>query len=205
MPLRIFHNVPQNSDEWYALRLGRYTASNFTKLFMGKKTAGYRDTVYAVAAERLTGKVPSDRYYGGYMERGHALEPFAREAYEIDTFNEITNGGFWTLGDHIGASPDGLIGKDGIYEGKAPKYTTAIDYILKGELPSEYFWQVHGQMYVTDRSWCVFDPYHPDLPHKRLTVYRDEATEAALIKELSLAIEQAEEIFSKLQAIQEAA
>lgn len=203
--LRIYHNIQQNSPEWDSLRLGRFTASGFPSLFMGKKTAGYRDSIYAVAIERLIGKQPSDRYYGGYMERGHALEPFAREAYERDTFNEIRNGGFWTCGDYLGASPDGLIGTDGIYEGKAPKYTTTVDYILKGELPKEYFWQVHGQLYVTDKAWCVFDPYHPDLPHCRLTIHRDEKTEAELVKAIELAVEQAEEIHSQLKRIKEAA
>jgi len=201
---RKHHNVQQNSDEWYELRLGRFTASTFGDLFMGKKTKGYRDAVYSVAAERLTGKTPSDRYYGGYMERGHALEPFARAQYEFDTFNEILDGGFWTLDEFFGASPDGLIGDDGLYEGKAPKFTTTIDYILSGELPKEYFWQVHGQMHVCDKNWCVFDPYHPDLPHVRLTIHRDEKIEADLIKELSLAREKAEEICEQLQRIRNA-
>ena len=117
--------------------MGKFTASAFAKLFMGEKTAGYRDTIYGAVHERLTGNSP-DRFYGEWMRRGHELEPYIIEEYEIDTFNEVHNGGFWTLGEWLGASPDGLVEPNGLIEGKAPKYTTFMDYMLCTETNEAY-------------------------------------------------------------------
>ena len=93
---RKFHNINQNSDEWDSLRLGRFTASAFKDLFMGKSTAGYEKAIYLPVFERVTGETP-DSFYGSFMERGHELEPFAIEQYEMDNFVEIDNGGFWSF------------------------------------------------------------------------------------------------------------
>lgn len=194
---RKFHDITQNSSDWDKLRKRRFTASGFNDLFMGKTTAGYRDALYKPVFERLTGESP-EHFYGAYMERGHKLEPWAIEQYEMDNFVEIKNGGFFTLGDWIGASPDGLIGKDGLFEGKAPKYTTHIDYLIKKELPNIYYWQVHGQMYVTNRDWVDFYSFHPRLEPLCTRVHRDEKIEDELIKKLHESIGKAEDILIRL-------
>jgi len=194
---RKFHDITQNSDDWDVLRKCRFTASSFKDLFMGKSTAGYRDALYKPLFERLTGESP-DHFYGAYMERGHALEPYAIEQYEMDNFVEINNGGFWSMGDWIGASPDGLIGKDGLFEGKAPKYTTHIEYLIKKELPKIYYWQVHGQMYVTNRNWVDFYSFHPGIQPLCIRVHRDEKIEQELVIKLNDSIEKASELLEKL-------
>ena len=144
------HSVDQNTDEWMSLRCGKITASQFKTAFMGKSTKGYSDLIYTKRAEIKTGEI-EDSYSNAWMERGHELEPLAREAYEIETFSEVKNGCFWTISDYIGASPDGLVGDDGLIEIKCPKASTVERYHDKGVLPTEYFWQVHGQMMCTGR------------------------------------------------------
>lgn len=195
---RKFHDIRQNSDEWDAMRLGRFTASTFSDLFMGKSTAGYEKAIYKPVFERLTGATP-DSYYGAFMQRGHELEPFAIEEYEMNNFVEIQNGGFFTMGDWIGASPDGLIGKDGIFEGKAPAFNTHMGYLLKKSLPKIYYWQVHGQLYVTDRAWADFYSFHPGIKPHCLRVHRDEKIEAELVVKLTESVEKAQELYFKLQ------
>jgi len=194
---RAFFDIAQNSDEWDELRLGRFTASTFKYLFMGKSTKGYLDALYAPVHERKTGD-SVDGYYGGFMARGHELEPYTVEEYEMETFNEVRNGGFFTLGDWLGASPDGLVGDDGLLEGKAPKYNTFIGYMLSGELPKIYKWQVYGQMYITDRDWVDFVAYHPGYDLLKIRVHRDEKIEKELESVLNESIEKAQEIISKL-------
>lgn len=191
------HKVGQG--ELHPLRVGRFTASVVGKLFMGKKTAGYNDVINAVAAERFTGQRLDDGIYTPYMARGHDLEPYAVEQYELDTFSAVEPGDFWTCGEWWGASPDGLIGSDGVFEGKAPKFTTHIRYLRDGGMPKEYEWQPPMQMLVTDRAWCDFQSYHPDLPAFRIRIHRDEQTESKLLKELRLAQELAEQIIHDLK------
>lgn len=180
-------------------RYGRFTASGFAKLFAGKTTATRQDAIADPVWFRLTGSAP-ESFSTVWTERGHELEPLAREQYEYDRFCAVQDGGFWTLGEWVGASPDGLVGNDGLLEIKCPKHTTIMRYLLQpGEVPKEYFWQVHGQMYVTDRAWCDFSVYHPDMPLKVIRVHRDEKTEAELIKTLSAAIEEAEALLESLK------
>jgi len=178
--------------------MGRFTASTFKDLFMGKKTAGYEKAILTPVHERFTGERP-DSYYGYHMRRGHEMEPFTVEEYERQNFVEVKPGGFFALGEWIGASPDGLIGDDGLLEGKSPAWNTVIKYILSGTLPDEYFWQVHGQLYVTDRAWCDFTVYHPDFDLLVLRVERDEEIEKRLVEELDAAITKASDILETLR------
>lgn len=192
-----FHNIEQNTAEWYELRKGKFTASCFKDLFSKETTATYRNALYKVVFERITGDTPE--YYEGYwMNRGTELEPFARQAYEMETFNKVHNGGFFELNEWIGCSPDGLIGDEGLLEAKCPKYSTIIEYMLSGELPSIYFWQVQGQLYVTGRKWCDFIAYHPNLKPIIIRVERDEVNIQKLEECLNLSISKAKKIIQKL-------
>lgn len=194
----IFHDVEQNTEEWFNLRMGKFTASSFKDLFMAKTTKGYEKAIYKPVFERLTNESP-ESFSSDYMERGHELEPLAKECYEMETFSTVLNGGFFTLGEWVGASPDGLVGSDGILEIKSPAYNTMINYLLKKELPSIYKWQVQGQLFVTDRKWCDFMAYHPKLKPLILRIDRDEKMISELAVKLSESIEVAEDIINKIK------
>jgi hypothetical protein len=107
------------------------------------------------------------------MERGIELEDDARQLYSDMTFTDVKPGQFWTK-DRFGASPDGLA-DDGLIEIKCPKYSTHFAQMIKGGYDLTYKWQIIGQMWVTDRPWCDFVSYCPDMPHdKQLYIYRVE-------------------------------
>jgi putative phage-type endonuclease len=168
----IQHEIEQNTEEWMAIRQGKFTASSFADLFATKTTAQYRKAIRSVVYERLTGESP-ESFKSDYMERGHELEPLAIEAYETYSFSTVTNGGFCELNEWIGASPDGFVGDDGQIEIKCPAYNTFIDYLMSQKVPSEYSYQIQGQLYITGRKWCDFVAYHPRLPLIVVRVYPD--------------------------------
>lgn len=194
----IFNDVDQNSPEWLELRKGKFTASTFKDLFMKETTQGYQDAIYKVAFERLTNESP-ENFSNEWMQRGHELESEARRWYELETFNKVHNGGFFEYNSWIGASPDGLIGDDGLIEIKCPKYSTMMDYLIKKELPKAYYYQVHGQLLVTDRQWCDFVAYHPSLPKLILRIERDKEVDKEIFEKLFKAIKEVEQIINKLK------
>lgn len=194
-----YHNVIQNTEEWYNLRLGRFTASTFKYLFMGKSTKGYEKAIYKPVYERLTNESP-ESFSSEYMDRGHELEPLAVDLYEMETFNITSNGGFFTLGEWIGASPDRLVGENGILEIKSPAFNTHINYLLKGELPSIYKMQVQGQLYVTGSEWCDFMAFHPKLRPLIIRIYRDSKIIVEIENKLLESIEIAKGIIKKIHS-----
>ena len=116
----------------------------------------------------------------------------------MQTFNDVSDGGFF-CDDWIDASPDGLVGPDGLIEVKAPAYNTMINYLLNPSLPSEYKWQVYGQLYITGRAWCDFMAYHPKLKPLIIRIYPDEAIFNELKAALKDAIEMVEKRISLIQ------
>ena len=197
----IHHNVIQNSDDWFKIRSGKFTASSFGDLFAAKSTLTYEKAIFKVAYERLIGETP-ESFSNEWTDRGHELEPLARDAYEVETFNLVEDAGFFELNDWVGCSPDGLVGQDGMIEIKCPAYNTFIRYINSGKLPSTYFYQVHGQMYVTGHQWVDFVAYHPPFKPFILRVERDEKVCQEIESALTEAIEKAKKIIEKLTKYQ---
>ena len=195
-----FHNIEQNSLEWSELRRGKFTASVFNDLFMKETTKTYQDVIYKIVYERLTSDIP-ESYSNEWMQRGHDLEPEARAIYELETFNKVHNGGFFELTDWIGASPDGLIGEDGLVEIKCPKYNTMIGYLLTKKVPLEYERQIQGQLYVTNRKWCAFVAYHPNLKPLIIRVEPNEEMITEIKEKLNEAIIKAKTIITKLKEL----
>ena len=182
-----WYDIEQNSEEWLELRLGKFTASSFADLFMKKDTATYEKAILRVVFERLTGESP-EFFESEYMKRGHEIESLARQEYEETRFEDVQPGGFFVLNEYVGASPDGLIGDDGLLEIKSPAFNTMIKYLQARTLPIQYKWQVQGQLLVTGRKWCDFMAYHPKLPVFITRVYPDQAATELLKAELDTAI-----------------
>jgi len=194
-----FINCDQRSDEWFAYRIGKFSASSFKDFFMKDSTAGYRNAIANLVFERMTGKTAEKLFMNDAMRWGIETEPTARQAYEQSTFSKVHNGGIFILDSWTCCSPDGTIGNDGLIEIKCPQPNTQIYYLASGKLPDEYFYQVHFQMYVADKKWNDFFSFHPDLKPLKIRVYRDEA----VITEIKNKIEQSkiaiEELIYKLK------
>ena len=196
----IFHNIDQNSEEWDVLRLGKFTASIHSDLFMAKTTAGYRNAIIKVAFERVTGE-SEERFTNKWMERGHEKEPFARENYELLTFNTLENGGFYEYNEWVGASPDAKItGQNGGCEFKCPSFQVYNEYLETGKLPKNYFWQVHGQLLCTGWDFIDYMPYSsPKLKQILIRVVRDESVLNQLKEQLSASIEEVKILIERIK------
>ena len=167
----------QRSDEWYEARLGVPTSSNFSKIITmtGKPSTQSKNYMYKLAGEKVS-KVIEDSYQNAAMARGIELEDEARQMYQIVSGNAVEEVGFCiTEGDMIcGASPDGLMGDDGLIEIKCPAVHTHVGYLMDNKLPSKYFQQVQGQLLVTGRKYCDFVSYFPGIKPLIIKVERDE-------------------------------
>ena len=191
----MFVNVRQNTEEWFQLRLGKITSSNFDKIMANEgKAFGPPAIEYAekIALEVVTGeRDESSSFKNGYMERGNDLEPVAKELYEIERFCEVSNGGF-NISDceKFGDSPDGNVGKNGCIEIKSVIPKTQWKRIKKGGVDMAYKWQIQGHLLLGKKEWCDFVSYCPEMPeNKRLhieRVYPDEDMIERLKQRLTL-------------------
>ena len=149
--------IQQGTPEWHKARLGCLTASKANDACAGKTTATYQNYLWKLVAERETGVV-EDSFVSEDMERGNEMEPVARAAYEIHTGQFVTQTGFWLHPEieWFGASPDGLVGDEGLLEIKSPRTSTHLRYRSDGEVPAKYKRQMTCQLLCTGRKWVDF-------------------------------------------------
>ena len=170
-------NIEQGSPEWYAARTGIPTASNFDKLITssGDPSKQRQKYLYQLAGERITG-VAEETYKNGTMQRGSELEKSARELYELVNDVPVVQVGicYADKDKKFSCSPDGLIGDDGVIEIKCPLISTHVSYLLEQKLPTDYFQQVQGGLYIAGREWCDFVSFYPGLKPLIVRVKRDE-------------------------------
>jgi putative phage-type endonuclease len=185
----------QGSSEWHAVRLGKVTASRIADVVATVRSGGYGASRAAymaeLIAERLTGK-PAENYTNAAMQWGTDKEPEARTAYEFHANCDVGQVGFIPHPsiEASGASPDGLVGEDGLVEIKCPATATHIETLLSGKIPQKYVTQMLWQMACSGRQWCDFASYDPRLPEAmRLfvtRVHRDQGAIDILEKEVRL-------------------
>ena len=168
--------VEQGTPEWFALRLGKVTASRIKDVIATTKT-GYstsRDKYMTqLLLERITNTV-AESYTNDAMTWGTEQEPFARAKYEGLASTLVEQVAFVNHPTILmsGASPDGLVMDDGLVELKCPMSHTHLESILGG-IDDQYMPQVQWQMAVTGRSYtdlCSYDPRFPE--HLQLVVKR---------------------------------
>lgn len=157
----------QGSPEWFEARLGIPTASNFDKIITtnGAKSKQAEKYMYQLAVERVTGQ-SEDAYSNAKMQRGQELEAEARSLYEMLRGHKIEQVGvcFPDEKRRFGASPDGVVDKDGLAQIKCPMAYAAVGYLLDPKLPTDYIQQVQGELLVTGRKWSDFISYYPGGP-----------------------------------------
>ena len=168
-------NILQRSDDWYAERCGKVTASRVKDLnAKPSKGKALNALGLTILAERLTG-VQKETPTNFYMQWGIDNEPHAIAAYENETGFFVNGTG---LIDHpfiemFGASPDGLVGENGQIEVKCPDTTTHLNTLLTKEVPEEYIPQITSQLACTRREWCDFVSYDPRLePELQIIIIR---------------------------------
>lgn len=169
----------QGSNEWLSARCGSLGASRIHDALAKTKTGwgASRDNIMAeLITERLTG-VSAPSFVNAAMQWGIEHEPDARLAYQFMRDVEVVQVGLIKHPSINGAhaSPDGLVGSEGLIEIKCPSSATHIDTLLSGSIPGKYNTQMQWQMICTDRKWCDFVSYDPRLPESmRLFIKRVE-------------------------------
>ena len=170
-------NCIQGSEEWFKARAGVPSSSNFDKVVTGSGLPSKQQEkyIYQLVGESLLG-TKEEGYQNVAMQRGTEMEGEARDLYSMISGETVIEVGF-CIADNLfkyGASPDGLVGDDGLLEIKCPNLATHVGYLLDNKMPSTYFQQVQGQMLVTARKWVDFMSYYPGIKPFIIRVYRDD-------------------------------
>lgn len=170
--------IQQGTPEWHEQRLGKVTASQLVNVMMKPSTSGYQNYASQLICERLT-NTPTETFKSAAMEHGNETEPQARAMYELNNNVDVIEVGFInhpTI-ENTGASPDGLVGDDGLLEIKCPQNSKHIKNLLGGKIDRSYTLQMQWQMRCTERKWTDFLSFNPKFPEpikcKQTRVYYD--------------------------------
>ena len=201
--------MEQRTEEWFAQRIGKVTASRVADVLATIKSgesASRRNYRMQLVCERLTGK-KEETFTNVHMERGIELEPIARSLYEIKNDSFVTEVGFV---EHptikmAGASPDGLVGDDGLIEIKCPTVANHIETLTSKSAPTKYIAQMQFQLACTNRAWCDFVSFNNELPeHLQLfvkRVYRDDIYITIMEKEVSAFLNEVANTVNELEKL----
>ena len=174
--------IEQRTDDWFAARLGKVTASRVADVIAKTKTgysASRENYMAQLVCERLT-NTPTESFTNAAMQWGTDQEPFARAAYETAKGVMVEEVGFIVHPeiDMSGASPDGFVGVNGLVEIKCPTLATTMETWLTQKVPQKYFTQIQFQLACTDRVFCDYVVFDPRMPkHLQLYVTRVERDE----------------------------
>jgi hypothetical protein len=146
----------QNTPEWIQERLGTPSASQFSRIVnaKGERSGSRQKYMDELAGEIISGEQKAG-YYNKSMEKGHERELENISMYEFNNNVDVVRVGFCWQDEKkmYGASPDGLVGDDGLIECKNAEPHVQIERLRK-YTASEHHRQVQGQMLVTGRKWC---------------------------------------------------
>ncbi|POF94385.1 MULTISPECIES: lambda exonuclease family protein [Pseudomonas] len=198
--------MEQRSAEWFAARLGCVTASRVKDVMAsgrgGAPSATRKNYMMELLCERLTGQSGgADLSRNAAVQRGVELEPFACMAYEADKGLMVVETGLVmhpTIAG-FGASPDGLVGEDGVLEIKCPNTATHIATMQSERHDPQYEWQMLAQMACTGRAWADFVSYDDRLPEQLQYVCHRFERDFKRIREMEAEIKAFLEELSELE------
>lgn len=202
--MKIFNDIEQGSDEWLEARMGIPTASMFNEVMAkvgprGGVPKGRQTYLYKLAGEILSGE-PMASYTNADMERGQEREAEARDLYAMINDVEPVQVGFVRNGA-CGASPDAMVGDDGLWENKDALPHIQIDRLMNGVLPPQHKAQCQGQLMVCERQWLDFMSYSRGLPPLIIRVDRDENYIDALADEVDYFVAELNILVKKIREI----
>ena len=188
MSYRVYDCI-QYSPEWWQLRRGIPTASNFGRILTPKTqklSSQADDYICELIADQVQLNPPFFTERNGHtaaMRNGINCEPEARRFYEMEVGLDVRQVGFVTTEDgRFGFSPDGLVGEEGGLELKCPEAKTQARYLIDATLPDEYRAQVHGPLALAlidptmPFKWWDFMSYCPGLADLTIRVEPDDYT-----------------------------
>jgi len=193
-------NCEQLSEEWFAVRRAIPTASNFDKIVTskGEPSKQREKYLFRLAAEKVSG-FSEETYQNAAMVRGIEMEKEAREFYQLVNDVEVEQVGFCIANGGWACSPDGFVGEDGMIEIKCPISSTHVSYLLDNKLPTEYYQQCQGELFVTGRKWLDFISYYPGIKPLIVRVKPDWEFHRKLEIELKGFVKELETIINKIR------
>ncbi|MFG1371535.1 lambda exonuclease family protein [Xanthobacter oligotrophicus] len=195
-------NCEQGTEEWFRVRAGMPTASEFATVMASGRGGGESKTrrtyMLKLAGEIVTGE-PAESFTNAHMERGKVMEAEARDWYAFQYNVEPERVGFIVNGPK-GCSPDSLLGADGMLEIKTALPHILIEKLLKGEFSPEHKAQCQGALWVAEREWIDLVTYWPRLPPLVVRAQRDELYIAALSKAVSDFNAELQEVVEQIRA-----
>ena len=210
----IIIDCAQRSSEWYQIRAGIPTASEFSRIIKqnGDPSKSRDDYMYQLAGERLLGTTENG-YVSWAMQQGIDREDDARREYEFISGDQVETVGFVYKDEkkNVGCSPDSLIllssydyGKhiSGL-EIKCPGLVNHTKTLHYKKVPPDKWIQIQGNMWVCGFSSWEFVSYHPDMPHPFQlyieTVQRDYKFTSALEHEMEIFLKDLDELYNKIK------
>jgi len=206
---RMTEELIQGTYAWRLARCGSLGASQVNKVMARTKSggiaAGRANVMADMIVERLTG-IPTEVFITDAMRWGIEHEPYARDDYRLKHRCSVEQVGIVRHpsipGTH--ASPDGIVGADGLLEIKCPQGAAHLATLRSRSVPSEYITQIQWQMACTGRAWCDFASFHPKMPESMMLfvirVERDNARIAVLEKEVRTFLAELDKEVAELRA-----
>ncbi len=216
--------ILQRTSEWYAARLGKFTASKFSYLMA--KPAN-KSSKWSKSALNYIEKKATELYYKKHHERpdndatrwGHRNESAALLKFSENTGYQTIEAGFVLHKNllDVGATPDAYVFENGNNENpktiqvKCP-YNPKIhaDYFNRmhscwdlKRIKSGYYLQMQGEIWVTEAEYSFFASFDPRATEeccmRYFKVLRDDKTIDMLENRLKESIELRNEILNDLR------
>ena len=157
----VYHfGFEQMTDEWYSAKLGRFGGTGALDFIAKGKN---EDKIGAVLQDKIfekAGEVISQEYIpngsGFAARRGIDLEPFARAEFQNETFENVLEVGYVTLGDYLGVSPDGLVGDKQGYEAKCLGNKEHMKVIKSYQDNKDFTGIKDFKKYMAQSQWGLF-------------------------------------------------
>lgn len=198
----IVHDCEQGGEEWMQVRMGKPTASEFAAVMATGRDSPESKTrakyLRQLAGEIIT-EIPREDFKNEYMARGNEMEAEARSLYAMMANADVSQVGFienW----RCGASPDGLIGSNGMLEIKTAAPHILIDRLLSGDLPPAHKAQLQGNLWIAEREWIDLAIFYRKMPLYRRRVKRDESFIARLKLATAVFLEDLDALVAKIRA-----
>jgi hypothetical protein len=169
--------VQQGTPEWFALRLGKPSASKAACILTstGKVSAQRDKYIRELAGQRVSGRI-EPTYKNAYMDEGHEKENDSRLEYEIMNNVEVTQVAcvFPDENRRYLCSPDGLIlSQQRGFETKNAIFSIQIERLKRRRPDPEHFCQVQASMLVCDYPEWIYQSYCEGLPTLTLVIKKD--------------------------------
>jgi len=201
----IIYNVDQGSPEWFLIRQGIPTASEFSRLMTGANRQ-FSVAAHKYAAEKvaeiITGQQQGSDYVSDDMLMGNIIEQEAAESYEFTNEVRTEKVGFVTDDEgRYGCSPDRFVGRWGIVEIKRKNPTDMVKFLIERRIDPAHIPQIQGNLLVTGRLWCDWHLYNENMPRLTIRTWRNERYISDLRQDLDMF---SKLIRAKLRALAEA-